>query len=80
MSWQEGEWGRSYNGVCCRVWSGGGGRIMGAETDVHNKLAEVWGFAESDRGRFDDEVLGGWIREEDVEAFSKNPFESVRPG
>ena len=37
------------------------GRIMGAEAGVHHKLAEVWGFAESDRGRFDEEVLGGWI-------------------
>ena len=34
--------------VCCRA--GGGCRIMGAEADVHNKLAEVWGFVESDRG------------------------------
>ena len=42
---------------------------------VHNKMAEVWGFAESDRGRFDEEVLGGWIRGENVEAFSKDPFE-----
>ena len=50
---------------------------MGAEAGVHNKLAEVWGFAESDRGRFDEEVLGGWICGEDVEAFSKDPFESV---
>ena len=49
MSWQEGEWGRSYNGVCCRVGSRWGGRIMGAEAGVHNKLAEVWGFPESDR-------------------------------
>ena len=55
MSWQEGEWGRSYTGAC------GGGRIMGVEAGVHNKLAEVWGFAESDLGRFDEEVLGGWI-------------------
>ena len=47
---------------------------MGAEAGVHNKLAEVWGFAESDRGRFDEEVLGGWIQGEDVEAFSKDPF------
>ena len=46
----------------------GGGRIMGTE---------VWGFAESDRGRFDEEVLVGRIRGEDVEAFSKDPFESV---
>ena len=52
-----------------------GGRIMCAEAVVHNKLAEVWGFAESDRGGFDEEVLGGWIRGEDVEAFSKDPFE-----
>ena len=29
------------------------------------------------RGRFDEEVLGGWIRGEDVEAFSKNLFELV---
>ena len=36
-----------------------GGRIMGAGAGVHNKLTEVWGFAESDRGRFDEEVLGG---------------------
>ena len=26
----------------------GGDRIMGAEADVHYKLAEVWVFAESD--------------------------------
>ena len=52
----------------------GDGRIMGAEASVHNKLVEVWGFAESDRGRFDEEVLGGWIRGKDVEAFSKVPF------
>ena len=57
--------------------AGGGGRIIGAKAGVHNKLAEVWGFAESDLGRFDEEVLGGWIRGEDVEAFSKDPFESV---
>ena len=57
--------------------AGGGGRIMGTEARVHNKLAEVWGFAESDRGRFDEEVLVGRIRGEDVEAFSKDPFESV---
>ena len=41
--------------------AGGGGRIMGAKAGDHNKLAEVWGFVESDRGRFDEEVLGGWI-------------------
>ena len=54
----------------------GGGRIMGAEVNVHNKLVEVWGFSESDRGRFD-EALGGWISGEDVEAFSEDPFETV---
>ena len=37
--------------------AGGGGRFMGAEAGVHHKLAEVWGFAEIDRGRFDEEVL-----------------------
>ena len=31
----------------------GGSRIMRKEASVHNKLAEVWGFAESDRRRFD---------------------------
>ena len=36
------------------------------------------GVAESDRGRFDEEVLGGWIRGEDVEAFSNYPYESVK--
>ena len=51
--------------------------FLGAEAGVHNKLAEVWGFEESDRGRFDEKVLGGWIRGEDVEAFSKDTFESV---
>ena len=35
------------------------------------------GFAESDLGRFNEEILGGWIRGENVEAFSKDPFESV---
>ena len=55
----------------------GGGRIMGAEAGVHHKLADVGWFAESDRGRFDEEVLGGWIRGEDVETFSEDPFETV---
>ena len=55
--------------------SAAGGRLW-VQRLVHNKLAEVWGFAESDRERFDEEVLGGWIRGEDVEAFSKDPFES----
>ena len=35
------------------------------------------GFAESERGRFDEEVLGGWIRGEDVKAFSKDLFKSM---
>ena len=34
---------------------------MGAEAGVNNKLAEIWGFAKTDRGRSDEEVLGGWI-------------------
>ena len=55
----------------------GGDRIMETEASVHNKLAEVWGFAESDRGRFDEEVLNGWIQGVNVEAFSKDLFESV---
>ena len=63
-------------GCVAEFGAGGGGRIMGAEAGVHHKLALVWGFAESDRGRFNKEVLGGWIQGEDVEAFSKNPFES----
>ena len=55
----------------------GGGRIMGAEATDHNKLAEVWGFVESDRGRFDEEVLGGWIRGGNVDDFSRIRFESA---
>ena len=39
----------------------GGDRIMGVEAGVHHKLAEVVWFAESDRGRFGEEVLGGRI-------------------
>ena len=50
---------------------------MGAEAGVHHKLAEVGWFAESDRGGFGEEVLGGWIRREDVETFSKDPFKTV---
>ena len=34
-----------------------GGRFMGVETGVNNELAEVGGFAESDRERFSEEVL-----------------------
>ena len=50
---------------------------VGVEASVQNKLVEVGGFAESDRGRFDEEVLGGCIGGEDVEVFSKDPFELV---
>ena len=64
-------------GAVAGLGAGGGGRIMGMETSVHNKMVEVWGFAESDRGRFDEEVLAGWIQGKDVEAFSKDLFESV---
>ena len=52
------------------VAGSGASGIMGVEAGVHNKLAE------SNRGRFD-EVLGEWIRGEDVETFSKDLFESV---
>ena len=52
--------------------TGEGGRIMGAEAGVHQKLAEVGWFAASDRWGFGEEVLGGWIRGEDVEAFFDN--------
>ena len=38
--------------------AGGVGRFMGAEAGVHNKLAQVWRFAESDRARFDEE---SWV-------------------
>ena len=52
MSWQ------GVNGVGLSPGSvagsraGQGGRIMGAEAGVHLKLAEVWGFSESQRGEF----------------------------
>ena len=55
----------------------GDGRIMGVEANVHNKLAEVWGFVESDREKFDEEILDGWIHGQDMEVFSKDLFESV---
>ena len=45
-------------GSVSRSGDSGGGRIMGAEARVHSKLAEVREFAESDRGGFDEEVLG----------------------
>ena len=73
MSWPGGEWGRSVAGA----EASGGDRIMGAEAGVHHQLAEVGWFSESDRGGFGEEVLGGWIRGEDVEASSEDPFETV---
>ena len=36
----------------------GGGRTVGAETCVYNKLVEVEWFLESERGRYGEEVLG----------------------
>ena len=41
------------NGAGLTTGSGAsrGGRIVGVEASVHNKLAEVWGFAVSDRVR-----------------------------
>ena len=50
---------------------------MEVETGVSSELVEFGEFAESDRGRFGEEVLGGRIRGEDVEAFSEDPFETV---
>ena len=41
-------------GLCCRARRG---KIMGTETSVHNELAEIEGFVESDR-RFGKEILG----------------------
>ena len=67
-------------GSVAGLGAGGDGRIIGAEADVHNKLVEVWGFAESDRGRFDEEVLGGWLTGEDVEASLRIRFSRWRPG
>ena len=61
------EVGRRVNGEVLTMGSvagsgaSGHGRIVGAEAGFHNKFTEVWGFVESDRGRFDEEVLGGWI-------------------
>ena len=48
-------------GSVAGLGASGDGRIMG----------------ESDRGRSDEEVLGGWIRGKDVEDISEDPFESV---
>ena len=58
------EVGRRVNGAVLTTGSvagsgaSGGGRIVGAEAGFHNKLAKVRGFVESDRGGFDEEVLG----------------------
>ena len=73
MSWP------GVNGAGLTPGSGanGGGGIMGAEAGIHHKLVEVGWFAESERGGLCEEVLGGWIQGEDVEAFSKDPFETV---
>ena len=49
----------------------GGHRITGAE------MAEVSGFAESEKGRISEKVLYCWIQEENVETFPKNPFMAV---
>ena len=38
-----------------------GGRIMGWRLVSTISWWRFWGLAESDRGRFDEEVLGGWI-------------------
>ena len=53
MSLQNGKSDRSYTGTYCRV-----GRIREAETGVNSELVEVWKFAENDRGRYSEEVLG----------------------
>ena len=37
-------------GSVAGLGAGGGGRIMVAEASIHNKLVEVWGFVECDRG------------------------------
>ena len=46
---------------------------MGAEAHVHNELAEVRGFAQSDRGRLD-ELMDP---RRGCGTFSKDPFEAV---
>ena len=51
---------------------------VGVETSVHNRLVEVGGFFEDDKGGFGKEVLGRGIRGEDVETFPKDPFETVK--
>ena len=45
----------------------GGGRTLGVEIFVNNKLAEVGRFSESDRGGFGEEGLRCLIQGEDVE-------------
>ena len=55
--------------------AGGVGRIMGTRLVSTINWRR---FGQSDRGRFDEKVLGGWIRGKNVEAFSKDLFESVK--
>ena len=69
MSWRESEWGSTYNGVCCRIM---GQRLM--STICWRRFGDL---QKVRRGRFDEKVMGRWIRGKDVEAFSKDPFESV---
>ena len=66
MSWPGGEWAGLTMGSVAGSRASGGGRLMEVEASVYNKLVEVWGFVESDRGKLDEEVLGGWIQGEDV--------------
>ena len=44
---------------------------VGAETIVHNELAEVGGFLKVTEGGFGKDVLGRGIRGEDVKTFPK---------
>ena len=50
---------------------------MGVETALNSELAEFEGFADSDKSRFSEEVLGWWIQGEDVETFPKTLFKMV---
>ena len=43
---------------------------------MHNNLVEIGGFVQSDRRRFA-EVLGPWIRGENMEIISKDSFKTV---
>ena len=55
MSWQEGEWGRSYSGVCCWVRSQWRGRLV-----FTISWLRLGGLQKLTEG-FDEVVLGGWI-------------------